>query len=54
MAGAKARRQDQGVEVGETGQITQNSGHHSEDFPCSAETEGPPLKAFKQAREGGR
>lgn len=54
MAGAKAQRQDQGVEVGEMDWITQSSAHHSEEFPHSPETKGMPLKVFKQAGEGGR
>lgn len=47
MVGAKAQRQDQGVEVRETDRIMQSSGHHSEDFPYSPETRETPLKVFK-------
>lgn len=54
MAGAKAQRQDKGVEVGETGWVTQSSGCHSEDFPHYPKTKGMLLKGFKQARESGR
>lgn len=54
VADAKAQRQDQGMEVGEMGWITQSSAHYSEKFPRSPETKGMPLKVFKQAGEGGR
>lgn len=54
MAGAKAQRQGQGMEVTETGRVMQSVGHHSEDFPHYPKTQGMPLKGFKQARESGR
>lgn len=50
MAGAKARRQDEGMEVRETGWVVQSSGHHSEDFPYYPKTQGMPLKGFQAGK----
>lgn len=46
-ASAKAQWQDQGVEVRETGWVTQSSGDHGEDFSCDPETNGMPLQGFR-------